>query len=283
MTEDEIQAELDNEDNGQQHEGGEQEKLKELKLIDETENTIRVVFRNVGRDGKDKKTLDKKLQKLNFVYVDLQLNFERIDNLTDEDVQLMKQIDREKEQKRKNAKNNKSMASSVVGSIPEIQAIKVYKQLVSQDPRLHNLSVKQSVQLIKTDKTIRSQIVLKIKKQLGNDVKPSVLTTALGFDCEDIDENPQTDVVNTAYYYQMQQKGLERDAIIDALIVESGTLKTYKEDLIYAIIQKKLKHNLTTLETLNPMEKYIYEHKEIQRIEYEKEEERRKQNKKMYA
>ena len=60
-------------------------------------------------------------------------------------------------------------------------------------------------------------------------------------------------------------------------------MKTYKEDLIYAIIQKKLKHNLTTLETLNPMEKYIFEHKEIQRIEYEKEEERRKQNKKMYA
>ena len=66
-------------------------------MIDETENTIRVVFRNVGRDGKDKKTLDKKLQKLNFVYVDLQLNFERIDKLTDEDVKLMKQIDREKE------------------------------------------------------------------------------------------------------------------------------------------------------------------------------------------
>lgn len=68
--------------------------------------------------------------------------------------------------------------------------------------------------------------------------------------------------------------------MIDALIVESGTLKTYKEDLIYAIIRKKLQHNLTTLDALTPMEKYIYDHKEQHRIEKEKEEARQKELKK---
>ena len=65
------------------------------------------------------------------------------------------------------------------------------------------MSVKQSVQLLKTDKTIRSQVVIKIRKALGEKVQASVLTQALGFDCEDIDENPQLDVVNTETYYEM--------------------------------------------------------------------------------
>ena len=93
---------------------------------------------------KEKTKLDKKLQRLNFIYVDLKLNFEKIDKISNEDAELMKSIDEEKEEKRKNM-NKKLPRKSVQEGLPEIRAVKIYKKLVSEDPRLHNLSMKQCV------------------------------------------------------------------------------------------------------------------------------------------
>jgi len=78
------------------------------------------------------------------------------------------------------------------------------------------------------------------------------------------------DVVHSEYFYELQQKSSDRDLVIDSLLLESANLQTYKEDLLFYVISKKLAHNLTELEDLTPEEKYIYEHKEAARVEKEK-------------
>ena len=78
------------------------------------------------------------------------------------------------------------------------------------------------------------------------------------------------DVVHSEYFYELQQKSSDRDLVIDSLLLESANLQTYKEDLLFYIISKKLAHNLMQLEDLTPEEKYIYEHKEAARLEKEK-------------
>lgn len=135
---------------------------------------------------------------------------------------------------------------------------------------MHNLSAKQGVSLLKTDKTLRSQIVIKIREQLEDDVPADQLTKALGFSFEDIDANPHVDVVHSEYFYELQQKSSDRDLVIDSLLLESANLQTYKEDLLFYMISKKLAHNLIEFEDLTPEEKYIYEHKEAARVEKEK-------------
>lgn len=102
-----------------------------LNLIDPRDNTIRVIFRNINRDGKlNGGRMDKRLKTLNFVYVDVKLNFEKVDELSDQDIALMKKIDEEKEQKQimknKNAKSKKVETASDNG-VPEIRAVKIYK------------------------------------------------------------------------------------------------------------------------------------------------------------
>ena len=152
----------------------------------------------------------------------------------------------------------------------EVRAVKLFKQISTDDPRLHNLSAKQGVNLLKSDKTLRSQIVIKIREQLEDDIPADQLTKALGFSFEDIDANPHVDVVHSEYFYELQQKSSDRDLVIDSLLLESANLQTYKEDLLFYIISKKLAHNLMQLEDLTPEEKYIYEHKEAARLEKEK-------------
>ena len=92
----------------------------------------------------------------------------------------------------------------------------------------------------------------------------------MGFSFEDIDANPHVDVVHSEAFYELQQKSSDRDLVIDSLLLESANLQTYKEDLLFYMISKKLAHNLIEFEDLTPEEKYIYEHKEAARVEKEK-------------
>ena len=78
------------------------------------------------------------------------------------------------------------------------------------------------------------------------------------------------DVVHSEYFYELQQKSSDRDLVIDSLLLESANLQTYKEDLLFYMISKKLAHNLIEFEDLTREEKYIYDHKEAARVEKEK-------------
>ena len=158
----------DNDDDAEL-EGGEED--TQLPLISESENTVRLIFRNVAKGSA---LSDQTLKQLSFIYVDLSLQFFKVNDLSDDDAELLKQLEQEKanlntdDAKAERAKANKTTVDS---QLPvEVRAVKLFKQISADDPRLHNLSAKQGVNLLKTDKTLRSQIVLKIREQLDDDI-----------------------------------------------------------------------------------------------------------------
>ena len=205
------------------------------------------------------------LRKLNFIALDLELKMEKVTKLSDEDCDLLKALQAEKQDtfkspsKKSGAKN--SMASSSSPLPPAVVAVKIFRSILTGDSRFKDLSTTQSVYLIKQDKILRSEIVKKFKAELTEDIDDAKLTLALGFDVADVDTNLELEVVDTQEYHELQQQSKVRDQVVDMMIADQAKLQSIKEDVLFEILRLKLDNKLITMEELSAEEKYVYDSK----------------------
>lgn len=134
----------------------------------------------------------------------------------------------------------------------EVVAVKQFQSILASDLRTAGLNAHQGVLLLKQDKILRSQIVKKLMDALqGESIPPARISAALGFDITDIDSDLQAEVVDTPEFFEIQQNSQTRDGIIDSLITENAKLKSARDDIVFELIQIKIKHGMLKYEELN--------------------------------
>jgi hypothetical protein len=135
--------------------------------------TIRLFFKKALDFNLKKNEMPREIRKLDYIYIDVELTFEKIhgliqneetdqlDKLHSDEIKQMLELAQTQDEpiKFKRINTLKKLATGVADEVKaKVECVKNFKEIIANDPVFKNLSFKESMSLIKNDKKVKKKV-----------------------------------------------------------------------------------------------------------------------------